>query len=91
VNLLQVMEEVFAQPPIPYEPQRHSLKAWATYCLRDRGFKVIYAQGADFAIESQGNKFYFNVTTSRDDLDKGVGWIIWDSAAQQTSILLPQP
>ncbi|MBW4521983.1 MAG: hypothetical protein KME16_20065 [Scytolyngbya sp. HA4215-MV1] len=91
MNLRQVIEEVFAQPAIPYEPQRHSLKAWATYCLRDRGFKVVYAQGADFAIEYQRNKVYFNVTTPREDLDSTMGWIVWDAATQQTHILLPQP
>jgi hypothetical protein len=90
VELISVIQKVFDQPPIPHEPAKQSLKAWAMYCLRDRGFKVVYAQNADFAIEPRtGDKVYFKVTTNPDDLDSTTGWIVWDSATQQTRVVLP--
>ncbi len=90
--LIPVIEDLFRQPPIPYEPAKHSLKAWATYCLRDRGFKVVYAERADFAIESKTDgKVYFNVTTDAGAIgDRSKGWIVWDGATQSTQIIAPE-
>ena len=51
MEIFQVIQETITKPPIPHEPQKQSLKAWAMYCLRDKGFTVVYAQNADFAIE----------------------------------------
>lgn len=57
------VEDTLNNPVIPYEPAKHSLKAWAMFCLRDRGVKVVYAQNADFAAESRAQgKVYFSVT-----------------------------
>lgn len=56
MQIFQVIEEAIKKPPIPHEPAKQSLKAWAMYCLRDRGFKVVYAQNADFAIEMKGGE-----------------------------------
>ncbi|GAB1539411.1 hypothetical protein NUACC21_20770 [Scytonema sp. NUACC21] len=87
----QVIEEAIQRPPITHEPQKQSLKAWAMYCLRDRGFKVVYAQNADFAIESRsGEKMYFKVTESTTDLDNQFGWIVWDSTTKSASLIPPQ-
>lgn len=86
----QVIEETITKPPIPHEPYKQSLKAWAMYCLRNKGFKVIYAQNADFAIETRsGEKLYFKVTTSAIDLDNNYGWIVWDSGTKSTSFIAP--
>ncbi|NJM71174.1 MAG: hypothetical protein HC862_13630 [Scytonema sp. RU_4_4] len=87
----QVIEETIQKPPIPHEPQKQSLKAWAMYCLRDRGFKVIYAQNADFAVETRnGEKIYFKVANDVSDLDNQFGWIVWDSATKNASLTPPQ-
>lgn len=92
MQLIEVIENVFNQPPIEFEPQKHSLKAWAMYCLRDRGFKVAYAQNADFAIETRnGEKVYFKVTNTTDNLDKACGWIVWDSLTNSAAVIAPQP
>ncbi len=91
MQIYQVIAEALAKPPIPHEPARQSLKAWAMYCLRDRGFKVVYAQNADFAIEPKGsNKLYFKVTDNPVDLDPKLGWIVWDSHTQTASLVTPQ-
>jgi hypothetical protein len=91
VDSIQVIRDVFAQPPIPHEPEKQSLKAWAMYCLRDRGFKVVYAQNADFAIEPRsGDKIYFKVTTNADDVDPAMGWIVWDSVTKRANVVPPQ-
>jgi len=88
MQVLKVIEEAVTKPPIPHEPYKQSLKAWAMYCLRDRGFKVVYAQNADFAIEPKGgNKLYFKVTNNADDVDNSCTWIVWDSAAKRASVI----
>ena len=59
------------------------------YCLRDKGFKVVYAQNADFAIETKGEeKLYFKVTNSAVDLDNTTNWIVWDSTNKSASLIL---
>ncbi|BAZ47979.1 hypothetical protein JMG10_49520 [Nostoc ellipsosporum NOK] len=89
-QIFQVIEQTITKPPIPHEPHKQSLKAWAMYCLRDRGFKVVYAQKSDFAIETKsGDKLYFKVSNNAVDLDNSLNWIVWDSATKSAS-LIPQ-
>ncbi|MBR8836374.1 MAG: hypothetical protein DSM106950_20715 [Stigonema ocellatum SAG 48.90 = DSM 106950] len=91
MQIFQVIEETIKKPPIPHEPYKQSLKAWAMYCLRDRGFKVIYAEKADFAIETRtGDKLYFKVTNTAIDLDNKYGWIVWDSSTKSASLIPPE-
>ncbi|BAT53843.1 hypothetical protein NOS3756_28060 [Nostoc sp. NIES-3756] len=92
-NLTQrfkVIEEALTKPPIPHEPYKQSLKAWAMYCLRDRGFKVIYAQNADFAIETKGGeKLYFKVSNNPVEQDSSISWIVWDSTSKSANLIPP--
>ncbi|MBD2295655.1 hypothetical protein [Anabaena sphaerica] len=89
-KVLKVIEDVITNPPIPHEPYKQSLKNWAMYCLRDRGFIVVYAQKGDFAVEVKGGgKLYFKVTNNAVDLDDNINWIVWDGAAKKVS-LIPQ-
>ena len=89
MRIFDVIEEAIKKPPIPHEPFRQSLKAWAMYCLRDRGFKVVYAQNADFAVENKdGTKIYFKVSNDAEDLDSQFSWIVWDST-NKTATLIP--
>ncbi|TAE60737.1 MAG: hypothetical protein EAZ76_01600 [Nostocales cyanobacterium] len=89
-KVLKVINDVITNPPIPHEPHKQSLKNWAMYCLRDRGFIVVYAQNYDFAVEVKGGgKLYFNVTNNAVDLDDRVNWIVWNSADKIVS-LIPQ-
>ncbi len=91
MSLIAVIEEVFSRPPIPFRPEQQSLKGWITFCLRDRGFKVIYAQNADFAIESRTNgKIYFNVTEDATNLDGKVGWIVRNPDTDKITVIAPQ-
>lgn len=84
------MQEVFHRPPIPYEPEKHSLKAWAKYCLQERGYKIVYADKADFAIESKiEGKVYFKVTDQADSLDSRTGWIVCDRTTKVVTIIPP--
>ncbi len=97
MQLISAIQEVFRQPPIPYEPAKHSLKAWAKYCLQDRGYKIVYADKADFAVESRvDGKVYFNVTEFNatnplEDLDPKTGWIVRDRTTQAVTIIAPKP
>ncbi len=92
MQLIKVIEDVFNSPPIKFQPEKQSLKAWTMYCLRDRGFKVVYAQNADFAVETRsGDKVYFKVTNSSVDLDGAFGWLVWDSSTKSLTVIAPQP
>ncbi|MBW4692647.1 MAG: hypothetical protein KME27_12880 [Lyngbya sp. HA4199-MV5] len=96
MSFIATIEALFQQPPIPFKPEQQSLKGWAMYCLRDRGFKVVYAQNADFAIETrEGNKVYFNVREAPIDPDATkaeakIGWIVRDRATNQITVIAPQ-
>jgi hypothetical protein len=91
MQIFQVIEEAITKPPIPHDPNRQSLKQWAMYCLRDKGFKVVYAQNADFAIETKGSeKLYFKVANNTDNLDSNFGWIVWDSTNKIPNMIPPQ-
>ncbi|RUR75476.1 hypothetical protein ACF3DV_21335 [Chlorogloeopsis fritschii PCC 9212] len=91
MQIYRVIEEAIKKPPVPHDPAKQSLKAWAMYCLRDRGFKVVYAQNSDFAIETKGgDKLYFKVSNTADNLDNEFGWIVWDSTTKTASLVPPQ-
>ncbi|MEH2251482.1 hypothetical protein [Nostoc sp.] len=88
MQIFKLIEEIIKEPPIPHEPYKQSLKAWAMYCLRYKGFKVVYAQNADFAIETKGaEKLYFKVSNNADDLDNSFNWIVWDSTTKSASLI----
>ncbi len=87
-QVFKVIEDVINNPPIPHEPHKQSLKNWAIYCLRDRGFIVIYAQNFDFAVQfKSGEKLYFKVSNSADDLDNQINWVVWDGVTQKASFV----
>ena len=91
MEIFEVIEDTITKPPIPHEPHKQSLKAWAMYCLRDKGFKVVYAQNADFAIEPKGQeKVYFKVTNNAEDVDNSTNWIVWDSSTKNVSLIRPE-
>lgn len=88
MQIYKVIEEAILKPPIPHEPYKQSLKAWAMYCLRDKGFKVVYAQNADFAIEPKNeDKLYFKVTNNPEDVNNSYNWIVWDSVNKNVSLI----
>jgi hypothetical protein len=90
MQAIQLIQQTIQQPPIPFDPERQSLKNWATYCLRDRGFKVVYAQNADFAIELQGKeKLYFKITENADALEGDFVWLLRDRTSNQIRVILP--
>jgi hypothetical protein len=91
MQIHQVIEQAILKPLIPHDPNKHSLKQWAMFVLRDKGFKVVYAQNADFAVEPKGGeKLYFKVGNSIDNLDRKYGWIIWDPTTRVTSVIPPE-
>lgn len=92
MQLIPVIENTLQNPPIPFEPNKQTLKAWATFCLRNRGFKIVFAQNADFAIETRtGEKVYFNTATDDQELAPPTGWIVWNSDTQTIRVIAPQP
>jgi len=80
-EIYPVIEKAFETPMVPYDPSKQSLKAWVMFCLRDKGFKVVYAQNADFAIERKGESLYFKVSETTENLDKKFNWVVPDSSA----------
>lgn len=90
MDWLNSVETVFANPPAPFAPERSTLKAWAMYCLRDRGFKVVYAEKGDFAIELRsGEKIYFRVSQTAPTPEARVYWIIYSVETQTATIVPP--
>ena len=91
MQLINVMQTLFDRPPIPFDPNRQSLKSWAKFCLQNHGFKVVYAQNADFAVEvNTGEKVYFKVNTNAENLDPQTGWIVVDASGQKATVIGPK-
>lgn len=91
-EFIPIIAGIFDTPPVAFDANRSTLKAWTMYCLRDRGFKVIYADKGDFAIEVKGTgKVYFRVTDNPDDVDGSAYWIVRDPATQKVAIVAPEP
>lgn len=87
--MIQVMQSVFDRPPVPYNPANQTLKGWAMYCLRDRGFMVQSAQNADFAVSTKSEKVAFRVSQSEPS-DQKTGWIVVDAAGKQARVIAPE-
>ena len=91
MQLIKVVEDALKQPPIPFESEKQSLKAWAMYCLRNKGFKVVYAQNADFGIETRsGENLYFKIADSPLGLDPAFGWLVWESSTNSITVIAPE-
>ncbi len=89
-QLIQVMQSIFDRPPVPFNPANQTLKGWAMYCLRDRGFIVETSQKADFIINTKGEKVSFRVTQSEPS-DTVTGWIVVDASGKQARVIAPAP
>ncbi len=92
MQAIAAIQSLFQSPPIPYEPQKHTLKGWAKYCLQIRGYSVVYADKADFAVNTRSDgKLYFRVTEQADQVDGATAWILCDRTTQTTQVFPPQP
>ncbi len=90
-EFITIITGIFNNPPVAFDPNRSTLKAWITYCLRDRGFKVVYADKGDFAVEVRGSgKVYFRVTENPSQIDGSAYWIVRDPATQKVTIVSPK-
>jgi hypothetical protein len=91
MQLIQVMQDLFDRPPVAFNPAQQTLKGWAMYCLRDRGFMVESAgSAADFAITTRGEKVKFRVSQGSEELDPATGWIVVDASGQRAAVIAPQ-
>ena len=75
---IDLMKAVFTNPPKPFDPINQTLKGWAVFCLRDRGFVIVtFSPKSDFIVSSKSGDLLFNVTQDSDDVVAGnVGWIV---------------
>jgi hypothetical protein len=91
MQIYKVIEEAITKPSVPHDPYKQTLKNWAMYCLRERGFIVVYAQNADFAIQLKGGeKLYFKVSNTDHELDSSVNWIVWNNENKTASLIIKQ-
>jgi hypothetical protein len=90
MQLVPFLETVFNNPPIPYEPAKHSLKAWAKYCLQTSGLKIVYAQNADFAIEIKDDKYFIKVSDRppEEEHSKFI-WLVFNTRDRGVQVILP--
>ncbi len=75
---IDLMKTIFANPPKPFDPINQTLKGWAVFCLRNRGFVIVtFSPKSDFIVSSKSGDLLFNVTQNSDDVTSGnVGWIV---------------
>jgi hypothetical protein len=75
---IELMSDVFANPPKTFDPVNQTLKGWAMFCLRDRGFVIVsFSPKSDFIVSSKAGDLLFNVTQDPDSVVQGaVGWIV---------------
>lgn len=90
MDTVELIKQVFANPPIAFNEAQQTLKNWAKYCLLDRGFKVVYAQNADFAVESRGQKTYVKVAEVGAEPDASAVLLIRDRVTNTIHIIPPQ-
>jgi hypothetical protein len=88
---IRLIQAVFAHPPILYHPENQTLKGWAVFCLRDRGFIVKTAvPNGDFVVETKAERIAFRVSTTADNLDPASAWIVMLSSQSQARVIPPQ-
>ncbi len=87
---IDLMRAVFENPPKPFDPVNQTLKGWAVFCLRDRGFKVVtFSPKCDFVVESKLGEFAFKVTQDPDEAVVGaIGWVVIGS--EGTIVVAPE-
>lgn len=91
MQIFSLVEEVLSTPPVPFDPERQTLKGWITYCLRDRGFKVVSVPHADLAVEMRtGEKVPFRITETTEDLDSQIAWFVCDRSTNQVTLITPK-
>jgi len=91
VQVIQVIQETLSNPPIPYEPAKQSLKAWAMFCLRNRGFMLDIDANADFVVQSRSaGKIPFKTTEDPEAVDDSAGWIVWNRETQSAEVIPPR-
>ncbi len=75
---IELMKAVFTNPPKPFDPVNQTLKGWAVFCLRDRGFKVVtFSPKCDFVVESKLGDLAFKVTQDQEEAIPGsIGWVV---------------
>jgi hypothetical protein len=85
---IELMRSVFANPPKSFDPVNQTLKGWAVFCLRDRGFKVVtFSPKCDFVVESKAGDLAFKVTENRDEAVVGpIGWVVVEG---ESAIVVP--
>ncbi|OUC11965.1 MAG: hypothetical protein B0A82_25010 [Alkalinema sp. CACIAM 70d] len=88
---IALIQTVFQAPPKPFDPINQTLKGWAVYCLRDRGFKVVtFSPKADFVVESKAGDLLFKVTQDPEAVDsEKVGWIVVARSGGSAEVIPP--
>ncbi|MBD2326097.1 hypothetical protein [Alkalinema sp. FACHB-956] len=86
---IALIQTVFQAPPKPFDPINQTLKGWAVYCLRDRGFKVVtFSPKADFVVESKSGDLLFKVTQDPESVDPAqVNWIVVARSGQDAQVI----
>jgi len=99
-STIALIESIFANPPKPFDPVNQTLKGWAVFCLRDRGFKVAtFSLKADFVVESKTGDLSFKVMQAADasvseailsDQPSGITWIVVDASGTRAIVVEPR-
>jgi hypothetical protein len=90
-QLIEFVQTLFSNPPIPYNPTNQTLKGWMLYCLRDRGLKVdTVVNNADFEVQSKVGNCRFKIATAGQPLDPAIAWIVADADGKRATVFPAQ-
>jgi hypothetical protein len=89
--LLTFIQALFQHPPTPYNAALKTPKGWVVYCLQDRGLIVdtSVSQG-DLRVRSKVGTINFKVSTTIDNLDPTMAWIVIDPSGQSAQVIAAQ-
>jgi hypothetical protein len=90
-DAIALIQTLFTNPPIPYNPANQTLKVWAMFCLRDRGFLVeTGSPKADFTVKTRSESIAFSVMEgSGEDLDDSIAWIVVGEGDRSKAQVIP--
>ncbi len=89
MDIYKIIEEALQNASPRFDPTQQTLKGWAMFCLRDRGFKVSTSPKADFIVETRTDKIYFRLTEDPDTGDANVAWIVREPTSGRVQVIAP--
>ncbi len=89
MDVYKIIEEALQTASLRFDPTQQTLKGWAMFCLRDRGFKVSTSPKADFIVETRTGKIYFCLADDLNAVDESSAWIVREPTSGKVKVIAP--